>query len=129
MTYSKIHQKFSEVLNNPEALTDPEKYLGPNYQDVLNFWIYLDSLSDEEREEMWQRYCALDGNVRISARIASRDAAEEVVGWEFRVEAFDAAYDITGWAVFSRATVELIAHHKLIDQNKTPTFLPLCVKS
>jgi hypothetical protein len=129
MTYSKIHQAFSERLNNPDVLTNPEKYLGPNYQDVLNFWIYLDTLSDEEKGEISQRYCALDDNVRDTAFVAARDAAEEVVGNEFRYAAWCAAYDVTGWGlVFGNATVELIAHHKLIEQNQTPTFLPLCVK-
>jgi hypothetical protein len=37
--------------------------------------------------------------------------------------------NVTGWrVVFSYATYELIAHHKFIEQNQTPTFLPLCVK-
>jgi hypothetical protein len=128
MTYSKTHQKFSELLNKPEALTNPGKYFGPNWEDVLNFWIYLDTLSAEEREEMWRRYCALDYTVRKSARIASRDAAEEVVGENFRYEAWWAAYDVTGSENFGYATWELIGHHKLLEQNKTPTFLPLCVK-
>jgi hypothetical protein len=36
--------------------------------------------------------------------------------------------NVTGRVVFSDATLELIAHHILLEQNKTPTFLPLCVK-
>jgi hypothetical protein len=67
MTYSKIHQNFSQRLNQPDALTDPEKYLGPNWKDVLNFWIYLDSLSEHEREAIVERYYALDDDVRDCA--------------------------------------------------------------
>jgi hypothetical protein len=122
MTYSKIHKRFSERLNQPDALTNPEKYLGPNYQDVLNFWIYLDSLSDQEREELGQRYWDLNYNVRLSARIAARDAAEEVVGEKFRSA-------VTGRWVFGYATWELIGHHKLLEQGKTLTFLPLFVNT
>jgi hypothetical protein len=129
MTYSKTHKRFSERLNQPAALTDPAKYLGPNYQDVLNFWIYLDNLSDEEKKEMGQRYRDLNDNVRWSAIDAARDAADEVVGWEFRYAAWNVALNVTGRWVFSRATVELIAHHKLLEQNKTLTFLPLCVNN
>jgi hypothetical protein len=129
MTYSKIHKLFSNYLEQPDALTNPEKYLGPNWQDVLNFWIYLDSLSDQEKEELWQRfYWALDEEVRNSAFDVAMDAAEEVVGREFRDEAWDAADVVTGWWVFGDATLELIAHHKLLEQDKTPTSLPLCVK-
>ncbi len=128
MTYSKIHKRFSERLYQPDALTDPEKYLGPNWEDVLNFWIYVDSLSKQEREEMAQSYWALDFNVRESARIASRDVAEEVVGEDFRYAAFCAARGATGWWVFGFATYELIAHHKLLEQNKTPLALQYCIK-
>jgi hypothetical protein len=67
MTYSKIHQAFSELLEQPDVLTNPEKYLGLNYQDVLNFWIYVEGLSEQEREEIRQRYWALDEDVRECA--------------------------------------------------------------
>jgi hypothetical protein len=132
MFYSKPHQAFSDRLNNLDVLKNPAKYLGPNYQDVLNFWIYLDTLSDEEREEMNDCYLALDNIVRVSAFVAARDAAEGVVGEEFRRAAWrpawNAAYDVTGRVVFGTATMELITHHKLLEQDKTPTSLPLCVK-
>jgi hypothetical protein len=129
MTYSKIHQNFSQRLNQPDALTDPEKYLGPNWKDVLNFWIYLDSLSDQEKEELWQRYWVLDFKVREFAIIASRDAAEEVVGLRFRIAAWYAADVVTGRVVFGYATYELIAHHKILEQYKTPLALQYCTKS
>jgi hypothetical protein len=92
---SKTHKRFSELLNQPDALTNPEKYLGPNWEDVLNFWIYLDTLSDKEKEEMAQSYWALDEEVRVSAIDTARDAAGEVVGLRFRYAAWRAAYDVT----------------------------------
>jgi hypothetical protein len=128
MTHSKTHLKFSERLEQPDALTNPEKYLGPNWEDVLNFWIYLDTLSDEEKNEMVNHYWALDEEVRNSAFVAARAAAEVVVGDDFRYEAWWAAYDVTRVIVFGFPTYELIAHHKLLEQDKTLTFLPLCVK-
>jgi hypothetical protein len=129
MTYSKIHQAFSERLNQPDVLTDPGKYLGPNWKDVLNFWIYLDTLSVEEKNEISVRYWALGSKVRNSAWIASRNVAIEVVGWEFRIVAWDAALNVTGRVVFGEATEELIAHHKLLEQGKTPLALQYCTKS
>jgi hypothetical protein len=129
MTYSKIHQAYSEHLEQPDVLTHPAKYLGPNWKDVLNFWIYLDTLSDEEKKKMNDRFLALDEDVWDSAWCAAMDAANEVVGENFRNAAWCAALDVTGWrAVFGEATEELIGHHKLLEQNKTPTYLPLCVK-
>jgi hypothetical protein len=128
MTYSKTHKRFSKRLNTSDVLINPEKYLGPNWEDVLNFWIYLDTLSDKEKEEMAQSYWALDYNERESAIDAASDAADEVVGDEFRCEAWWAAWGATGRVVFGDATLELIGHHKLLEQDKTPTVLPLCVK-
>jgi hypothetical protein len=125
---SKAHLKFSELLNKPDALKNPEKYLGPNVPKVLDFWNHIETLSYEEKKKMNDLYWDLDDYVRNSAKIASIDAVREVVGWEFRSAAWRAAWDVTGWVVFGDATYELIAHHKLIEQNKTPTFLPLCAK-
>jgi hypothetical protein len=130
MTYSKIHQTFSNYLKQPDALKNPGKYLGFNYQDVLNFWIYLDTLSYEDKEKMNDRYRALDEEVRDSAVDAAIDAAKEVVGWKFRYAAWNAAVVVTGWrVVFGNATAELIAHHKLLEQGKTPLALQYCTKS
>jgi hypothetical protein len=129
LAISKIHKKFSKYLKQPEALTDPEKYLGLNYQDVLNFWIYIDSLSEQKKNKMNKQCLALNDDVRESAGHGARNAAEEVVGLKFKTEAWYAAYSVTGRrVVFSYATWEIIGHHKILEQNKTPTFLPLCVK-
>jgi hypothetical protein len=127
---SKIHQAFSEELNKPEALTNPEKYLGPNWEDVLNFWIYVDTLSDEERKEMSDRYWELDNVVLDSSYFAARNAAEEVVGEDFRYAAWLAAWFVTGRrVVFGNATEELIGYHKLLEQGKLPLALQYCSKS
>jgi hypothetical protein len=128
MTYSKTHKRFSKRLNKPEALTNPEKYLGPNWEDVLNFWIYVDSLSDKEKEAIADRFLNLDDDVRNSAFFAAEDVATEIVGEEFRYLAWHAAYDVTEWTIFGWATYELISHHKILEQNKTLTFLPLTIK-
>ncbi len=50
--------------------------------------------------------------MRISAWNAAWDAADAVVGWEFRCGAFVAAYDVTGRWVFGYATEELIGDVK-----------------
>jgi hypothetical protein len=128
MTYSKTHQKFSEHLKNPDVLTDPGKYLGPNWEDVLNFWIYIETLSDKEKEAIADRFLNLDDDVRNSAFFVAEDVATEIVGEEFRYLAWHAAYDVTEWTIFGWATYELISHHKILEQNKTLTFLPLTIK-
>jgi hypothetical protein len=45
MKISTTHQRFVDLLNDQTALEYPERFLGPNWKDVLNFWIYLDTLS------------------------------------------------------------------------------------
>jgi hypothetical protein len=128
MTYSKIHQAFSERLNQPDVLTHPAKYLGPNWKDVLNFWIYVDTLSDEEKKKMYDRYQTLEYTVRDSSINVAMDVAHEVIGWGFSEAAWDAARGVTGWGIFGNATDELFAHHILLEQNKTPLALQYCIK-
>jgi hypothetical protein len=103
---SNLSKKYSNVLKNPQSI------LGPNHLKVLDFWIYLDTLSVLEMKEIANRYEALDENMRDSAFVAARDAAKEVVGVEFRHNAWCAAYDVTGWALFGYATLELIGDVK-----------------
>jgi hypothetical protein len=91
-----------------EVLSNPAKYLGPNLEQVLELWKYIDTLSEQEREELNDCYLALDNIVRVSAIIAAIDAADEVVGEDFRYAARRSAYDVTGKVVFGVATVELI---------------------
>ena len=124
MKISKIHQRFSDRLKEPRALTNPEDFLGPNWEDVINFWFYVDTLNQGEIIKTNGRYWALNVVMRESAVRAARDSAEEVVGWKVRSAAWFAA-----WGVFGYVTYELIASHKLLEQGKSPTFLPLCLPS
>jgi hypothetical protein len=129
MKISKTQQRFSEELKEPRSLTNPEDYLGPNWQDVINFWLYVDGLSYEEKYKMNKCYWALDRDVRIGACCSSRDAAKEVVGKKVRDASWYATYDVSDWYIFQYATNELIAQHKLLEQGKTLVFLPLCIKN
>jgi hypothetical protein len=130
MKISKIHKMFSDHLGEPKVLTNPEDYLGPNWKDVINFWLYVVTLNEEEIDKIGKSYWTLDDDVRESAIDASSVAAKEVVGLKVRDVAWSAAWDVTDWgSVFAYATCELIASHKLLEHGKSPTFLPLCLKS
>jgi hypothetical protein len=124
MKISKIHQRFSDLLKEPRALTNPEDFLGPNWEDVINFWLYVDGLSYAEKQKMGERFWALDGDVITAATASAVGAAEEVVDYGVS----GATWDAPG-SVFAYATYELIGYHKIIEQGKSPTFLPLCVNS
>jgi hypothetical protein len=145
MKISKIHQIFYETLNKPKALTHPGIFLGPNWKDVINFWLYIDGLCVEERERIEDRYWDLDDGARESSRYASWNVAREVVGKRICYASWRAvvlaAEEVAGnevresilWSnhlsVFPHATRELIAQHKLLEQGKTLLALPLCLKS
>lgn len=116
-------------MSNENILTQPEDFLGPNYQTVLNFWTFLDSLSEEQWKEVEKR----DGDTEVHiVENASEDAAESVrkmlpdffTGNNSR---FDLFYDSnigapdTAWD----ATCELIGMNSLLDEGKSLTFVPL----
>ena len=108
MPISKAHQRFSNRLQNPEALTNPQDFLGPNYETVLNFWWTMDSLTETQWNEVARRYDALDYAACYAACYAAWSAA--------RYAARDAA---------RYATYELIGMHTLLNDGKTLLFVPL----
>ena len=124
MNYSKAHQKFSNELQNPEALTSPQDFLGPNYETVLNFWWYMDSLTETQWKEVARRYDALDP----AARVAAWDAAWDAAGYAARVAAGVAAWDAAmsaAWYAARYATYELMGMHTLLNDGKDLLFVPL----
>ena len=112
MNYSKAHKNFSAKLQNPEALTNPQDFLGPNYETVLNFWWSMDSLTGDQWNEVARRYDALDSAAGDAARYAAASAAWSAAGSAAR------------WAARS-ATLELIGMHTLLNDGKTLLFVPL----
>ena len=142
--FSKAHQNFSNKLQNPEALTNPQNFLGPNYETVLNFWWVIDGLTENQWNEVARRYDALDDAARIAARDAARDAAgyaaryaaRSAAGYAAWSAAWDAAWDAAGYAARSAAwdaawsaawdaTYELMGMHTLLGDGKDLLFVPL----
>jgi hypothetical protein len=128
MKISKIHRRFSKDQNEPKTLTNPEDFLGPNWENVINFWLYLDTLNEDEKRKMNDSYWALEWDVRVSAWSAAWVAAKEVVGGKVTINSGYAAYYVNNRrCVFANATNELIAQHKILEQDKTLVALPLCL--
>jgi len=128
MNHSKAHQNFSNRLQNPEALTNPQDFLGPNYETVLNFWWYVDGLTKPQWEEVARRYDALDP----AARNAAWDAAGNPAGIAAGIAAWYAAWSASWYAagiaaryVARNATWELIGMHTLLNDGKDLLFVPL----
>ena len=124
MNYSKAHQNFSTRLQNPEALTSPQDFLGPNYETVLNFWWTMDSLTEPQWEEVARRYDALEPAARDAARDAAWDAAGYAAGSAARNATRSAARYAARYAAWS-ATWELIGMHTLLNDGKDLLFVPL----
>ncbi len=119
MKISTAHQKFADRLNNQTALEYPELYLGPNWKDVLNFWLYLDTLSREDFRLLNKRYYALDVDARVFARDNAFKAAEATIVHEYG----NVAWFVTPIYVSSHATLELIGSHNLESLKFLPLFL------
>jgi len=126
---SKSHKRFSEYLKTPRVLENPEEFLGPNFEAVLNFWLILDGLSEEQWRVINERYWAFyDENYSEwdKAINLAIDTSLEVVGWYYADLAGTSSKTITGSYVFNRVTRELIAMHKILEDHQQPlTFLPM----
>ena len=120
---SKTHQQFADRLGNPDAIEHPEDYLGPNWETVINFWKWLDKLSDKQLKVASDRFTEAWNNSYDewrAARGTSWEASKDVVGREVR----NATWDATNYAV-AHATLELIAMHDILNQGKTLYFIPM----
>jgi hypothetical protein len=119
MNYSKFHKSFANNLNyynninKQDVLDYPEHYLGPNYKEVLNWWFYWGSLSEEQREVYLARYFNLDRKTRIKAHDLSKKLASEVIDPRFIDD------------LYYEELREIVAAHLYIERNIPFTFLPL----
>jgi hypothetical protein len=118
MKISKAHQNFADHLDDQTALEYPEYFLGPNWKDVLNFWIYLDTLSVEECKTIFMSYHA------------SHDGSQKALSWKAARDTISHLYvdkSVTATCTFAEAyaTFDLIGSHKLETLNFLPLFLKL----
>lgn len=116
MNYSTTHLKLSRDFNSPNVLTAPQDFLGPNYATVINFWWYIDGLTEHQWTEVADRYYSLDYTFsRDAAGIAASYAAASVSGFATTMPRTTQLH----------ATYELMGMHKLFERGKTLTFVPM----
>jgi hypothetical protein len=60
MKISKTHYQLLDITQDNEALTNPQKYLGPNYQEVLRFWNHLDKMSVSQLIDVGEKFSNID---------------------------------------------------------------------
>jgi hypothetical protein len=119
MKISRTHQILSEELNNPEVLTNPEQFLGPNWETVLRWWLYAESLTVEQRNELYRRYEAIDHDTHDRAWGLARNAAIEVISEDNK----DAVFMVA--PIPTTITMELISMHLLFERGHSLTFVLL----
>jgi hypothetical protein len=126
---SKIHKHFSERVRSPRVLENPEEFLGPNFETVLNFWLILDELYEEQLRVVNEHYEVFRNENRSEWNKAVNlawNASKEVVGWGYAYEAGWAAYYATKTSAARWATLELMAMHKILEDQQRPlTFFPM----
>ena len=127
MKISKTHQLFADNLGKPEALQNPQDFLGPNYATVLNFWIWLDTLTPEQWRTVEERYNAAWYAASSSAHDAAEYAACSTTSSTTSYAAFNAAWDAACYTA-ALATYELIGSHILLEKGKTLFFVPMFEK-
>jgi hypothetical protein len=129
MKISKTHQRFADRLGNQRALEYPEEFLGQNWKDVLNFWFFMDTLTEEQIKSISDAYFSLSSDERHFAYLADSDAAQVATGYSAaRLAARDAAFDAAwyaAWDAAGYATYELICSHIFKEKGKSLVFLPL----
>lgn len=59
MNISPSHAYFANRMSNPRILTNPEEFLGANWQTVLNFWHFIDKI------DIYQWEILLDKRLRL----------------------------------------------------------------
>lgn len=105
MKISKRHQVFSNIISTPRALEYPGEFLGPNWKDVLNFWLFIETLSPGQ-------IALVDYKIQIDSfydRKSLMDCALQVTA-EYAADAFNLMPP-----KFDLAILELIGTHKLIQ--------------
>jgi hypothetical protein len=131
MKISKTHEEFADRLNfwytvpKQDVLNHPEKYLGPNWEEVINFWLYLDTLSEEQMKVVEKHYYALNYEERKIARGRSRNVASATI--KYGQDASNSAYYSVSYAKSAAyyATEEFIGLDKLLEQGHQPVFFPM----
>ena len=122
MTTSKALSIFANKIENDDALNNPQEYLGPYTDQLLEFWSLLDTLTEDQWKIIQGRYDDFYNNQRsewCKAADEAYKASKETIGEDFSYHAAYAALDVYGYGAAYWATMELIGGIK------NPVILPM----
>lgn len=60
MKISKSHYELFDYQKDDEVLSNPQKYLGPNCEEVLRFWNHLDEMTVNQLIEVGEKFSKID---------------------------------------------------------------------
>jgi hypothetical protein len=92
--------------------------LGPNWQTVLNFWLFLDNLSEDQHEVAYSRNCKMRNQKRQVVDKLTIKSVSKVIP-----ESVKQTIPLFGAKLF--ATYEIIATQEILDEAGELTFLPM----
>jgi hypothetical protein len=120
MNYSQFHRNFANSNQLADALENPEKYFGPNYATLLNFWWFLTTLTDAQEEEL------SDKKNRLSSSGRSFEASG-IASDHFYTGSLSRKVFLDGGNSMKKALTshEIIGMHILLDWNESLKILPL----
>lgn len=103
-----------------DYLHDPEKALGENYKSVLNFWLLVDTLSEEQWKQLNHSYRSYSNDEEDLLIQKVKDVIEEAEFplWNRIVDYLHETYGTQDCWIFTIAwaTHELIAMNSLNDE-------------
>ncbi len=89
-----------------EVLTNPEKFLGSNYLQVLEFWSFVDTLNGDKIIEINKRFASLDLEFLLRS-MKERLECYDNLSWRVSHYVWIAVDDTIGFPSFCLATKEL----------------------
>jgi hypothetical protein len=101
--------------NNPDAIENPEKHFGSNYESVFNFWTFFDTLTQEQKELLRSKDLSTEF---YSGKVFT--AFRSTVGRTAVLSNYLGSH-MTGAMV----TYEIIGMHILLEQGHSLYFIPL----
>ena len=120
MNYSQFHQNFANNNNLADSLDDPEKYFGPNYATLLNFWWFLTTLTDAQEDELSR----IKNLVNSSARLFN--ASEQASNVHYTNSLCSSVFRNDRNSITkTEASHEIIGMHILLEWKETLEILPL----
>ena len=120
MNYSQFHQNFANNNQVADSLNDPEKYFGPNYATLLNFWWFLTMLTVAQEDELSRIKNPVNSSNRLF--IASKQASNSFYTGSLSRDVFE---DGRNSMMKAEASHEIIGMHLLLEWKEPLKILPL----